>query len=497
MAGEAKNKILLVYPGKFGSIFPEIPMTLLYLSWALKKNGFEVEILDTRIRDFREIKGGDYLFVGISSLTGLMIKEGLKVAQYIRALNRDIPIVWGGVHPTLLPEQTLENPYVDIVVRGEGEITVQELAERLRNNSDLTAIKGISFKRKDGIISNPDREFMDLNQIDIELPYDLLDLPKYCLIGIPVHTSRGCPYRCGFCYNTAYNKRSWRHKSAERVLDEIKYVVKRFSCREVSFIWEDEFFIDVTRVRKICEGILQRGLKIRWVSFCRFNSFKKVDDDTLKLIERSGCQGLTFGAESGSQRILDEVIKKDITIDDVVTTIERLSKTNIPQVVSFMSGLPTETPADMKKTLNLIDKLVKISPKNLYLNGIFLYTPYPGTPLFNLVTEKYNYKPCASLEEWANFGVYRNVGITWHTKKYVDECKTISILTRFPFYLSKFALKDVKNVAGGKRLSKFPFSLGYYVLANLAILRWKHRFFKFPIELALLEKVLEKIRGFV
>lgn len=497
MLKHVKNKILLVCPGVFGSIFPEIPMSLLYLSWALKKKGYDVEIVDTRLRDYREIEDKDYLFVGISSLTGPVIKQGLKVAQHIKSLNKDIPIVWGGVHVTLLPEQSLKNPYVGIVVRGEGEITIQELAERLQNNDNLSGVKGISYKIGEKIISNPDREFIDLNEIDIELPYELFDMDKYTFVCFPVHTSRGCPYRCGFCYNMAFNKRRWRCKTAERVLNEIEYVVGKFGHNDITFVWEDEFFINVNRVRRICEGIIERGLNISWDSFCRFNSFQKVDDDTVKLIEKSGCRSLTFGAESGSQRVLDEVIKKDIRIEHIVKTTERLSRTNIRQVVSFMSGVPTETPDDMEKTLNLIDKLKMVNPKNIYINGIFLYTPYPGTPMFDLITEKYGYKAPNSLEEWANYGIFRNVGGTWHAKDYIEKCKTISILTRFPFYKRKFTLKDVKQVAGGTRIAKFPFNVVYYVLANLAIYRWKCKFFKFPFELMLLEKTLERIRGFV
>lgn len=490
------KKVLLIYPGGFGSIFPELPMSHLYLSWALKKKGYEPQIVDMRIDKIEDIDRSDYLFVGISSMTGLMINEGLLAAKYIRSLNPHTPIVWGGIHVTLLPEQSLKNEFVDIIVRGEGEQTIQELAIAIENNSNLSMIKGISYKQGDELFHNPDRDFIDMNSIDIYLPYELFKMDQYSFTAFPVHTSRGCPYRCGFCYNTSFNKRHWRHKTATRVLDEIEYVMKKFSVNNISFTWEDEFFINVNRVKEICEGIVSRQLEIKWNSFCRFNNFKKVDEDLLRLIEKSGCISLSFGGESGSQRVLDEVIKKDIKIEDIISATERLAKTNIEQVVSFMSGLPDVTEEDMVKTFNLIDTLVKINPK-IYPNGLFLYTPYPGTPLFEFVTQKYGYRSPQSLEEWANFGIYRSLDGTWHSKDYFRKYKSISILTRFPFWKNNYKFSDVKKAIGGSRFGKFPFNVVYYILARLAIYRWKKRFFRFPLEWVLVEKILEKIRGFV
>jgi anaerobic magnesium-protoporphyrin IX monomethyl ester cyclase len=491
------KKVLLVYPGILSNFFPEIPMPLIYIAWALKKAGYEPEIFDMRLDDFKKIRHADYLFIGITSMTGIMIKEAIKFVKYIKGMNSAVPIVWGGVHVSMLPEQSLMSPYVDIVVRGEGELTVQELAGALERGADLSGIKGISYKKSGAVFSNPDREFMDLDTIDIELPYELLDMSRYTLEYFPVHTSRGCPYRCGFCYNLSFNKRKWRFKSAARVLREIEYVIGRFKCRAIAFFTEDEFFIDVRRVKEICEGMVQRDLNITWASFCRFDSFKKVDDDMLKLLEKSGCTYLSFGAESGSKRILDEVICKDIKIEDTMEGTAKLAKTDITQVVSFMSGLPTETDADMALSFDLIDRLAEINPK-IYFNGIVLYTPYPGTTLYERIKKDYNYRSPSSLEEWADFRIFRDVGNNWHSKQYIKKYKGISILTRFPFWRKEMRMKDIeKSVLGGERFTKFPINIIYWTLSNIAIWRWKHRYFKFQIEWNLLEFVLEHIRGFV
>jgi radical SAM superfamily enzyme YgiQ (UPF0313 family) len=491
------KKVLLVYPGVHTNFFAEIPLSLIYVAWALKKSGYSPEIFDMRIDDYKSIKQfDDYLFVGITSMTGGMIREGVRFAEHAKALCPSIPVVWGGVHVSLTPEQSLHSSSVDIIVRGEGELTVQELAKALEENIPLDNIKGLSFKKNGVITHNLDREYMDMNTIDIELPYELLKLERYSLASFPIHTSRGCPYRCAFCYNICFNKRKWRYKSASRVLEEIDYVIKKFGSHTLTFFSEDEFFISVPRVKEICQGIIEKKYNITWESFCRFNSFQNVDEEMLTIIEKSGCKSLGFGAESGSQRVLDDIIQKDITIDMMISATEKLKKTGIVQILSFMSGLPEETDADMAKTFDLIDKLSDINP-HLYINGIVMYTPYPGTPLFDKIIKKYNYRIPETLEKWANYKIYRSIGATWLTKKYANKYRAVSILTRFPFWKKKFALSDINTVIEGKRFTRFPFNIFYWLMTNLAIKRFRSRNFSFPVEWTILEKVLESIRGYV
>ncbi|MDP2937729.1 MAG: hypothetical protein Q8N72_00565, partial [Candidatus Omnitrophota bacterium] len=210
----------------------------------------------------------------------------------------------------------------------------------------------------------------------------------------------------------------------------------------------------------------------------------------------SGCTLLSFGGESASQRILDDIIKKDIKVEDIIEATKRLSKTKIQQVVSFISCLPTETYEDLKKTFKLQDRLFTENP-NIFFNGLFLYTPYPGTPLYNIVTTQYKYNIPETLEKWSSFGIYRNVGTTWHDEKYIRLCKVLSILTRFPFWNDKFRFKDISKLPLSQKFRQFPYNLIYFVFLKLAIYRWKLKFFNFPIEWLFLEKYLERTRGFV
>lgn len=477
-----------MFPGPYGAVKPEIPLPLLYLSSILRKHGHTSEIFDMRLQDYRDYVLDDTMCVGITSMTGSMIKYGLEFAKIVRAYDPRVSIIWGGVHPSLLPEQTVRNTYVDFVVRGEGEMTLLELVQALKGNGSIKQIKGITFEEDGLIINNPNREYMNLNEIPIELPYDLIEMDKYDLSTFPIHTSRGCPHQCTFCYNLAYNRCSFRYKTAERVLDEIEYVLRNFSIHAISFTWEDNFFANKERVAKICRGMIARKFDIQWDAFCRFDYASRFDDDFFELLEDSGCRMLSFGGESGSQEILNNVIHKGTKIEQIFKVTKRMSKTRIKQIISFMTGVPGESYEHLQKTLDLIDRLAQINPKAEF-NGLFFFTPYPGTDLMKLVEEKYGFQPPKSLEEWQDYRIYRDVGCVWLEKKRAKMLKYLSIMTRFPFYT------DTPNVP--ERFNSFGYKQAYLFFSRLARFRWKHRFFKFPIEWWLLEKILERFRGYV
>lgn len=482
-----QKDVLLVYPGKKGS-YPVIPLGLLYLSWALIKKGYNPQILDMRIQDYADFKIDNFICVGISTMSGFPIKYALEFAKFVKSKNPNIPIIWGGVHPTLLPEQTVSNEYVDVVVRGEGELTFVELVDRYNKNQSIKDVKGITYRYNGDIINNPDREYIDLNTIDVELPYHLLDLDKYPMFkdekNLQIHTSRGCPFRCRFCYNLKFNKRSYRYKTSEKVLDEIEYIINKFDITNLTFI-EDNFFTNIKRVEEICNGLLKRNLKIKWRAMCRFDTFAKFVQSFCKLLENSGCDMISFGGESGSNRMLN-FIQKDITISTILKATENISKTNIKQVTSFMSGLPTETTDDINQTINLIDKIIEINPKG-EVNAIFMYTPYPGTPLFDIVVERCGFVPPRTLTDWSMYKIYMNAGANWYNFEHENLLRTLSILTRFPFYTDKYEIPKPYN----------KYKIIYKLYSYSARKRWKNRFFKYPVEWRLLEKLMLWHRDYV
>lgn len=482
---DSAREVLLVFPGKHNSPNPQIPLPLLHLASFLIMGGFSVKILDMRLESLRDFDIGKPLFVGISTIHGSQIHYGLEFARKVRTSDSSIPLVWGGVHPTLLPEQTVASEFVDVVVRGEGEQTILELADKFLTGEPLDEIKGITFKSAGTIRSTPDRELMDLDKIPIELPFDLLHLDKYPTFKsgrFHIQTSRGCPHKCGFCYNTIYNKRTWRGKKARRVVDEIEYVLRKFPHIRIIDPIDDNFFVDQTRVVAICQEILNRKIKVSWRANCRFDYMSEYNQSFLELLSKSGCSEIDFGGETGSERLLS-LIDKDITTTQMISSVEKLRRwaPSIEPFVTWMCGLPTETEFDLKKTCDLMDRMTEVNPKTQHY-GVFLYTPFPSPILDSLGPE---FKPPQSFEEWGKAEVF-HFRPPWHSKRYVDKLQDVSTVSIYAFY--------PRTRVGERRLS---YRLGYGLLNKIAKYRWRHRYFRYPAELRLATAALRKRREYL
>ncbi len=482
--GEGRE-ILLVFPGRYKAPNPQVPLCLLHIASPLMSEGYKVRIIDMRIENYREFKIGNPVFVGISSMSGPQIRYGLEFARKVRAEKPSCPIVWGGVHPSLLPEQTAASQYVDVVVRGEGEMTIVELACKLGAGQPLNAVAGVTYKSEGRIKSNPDGPLIDMDTIPVELPYEFLRLDKYPALKtgrFHMQTSRGCPHRCGYCYNILFNKRKWRGKSAARVLDEIEYVLEKFPNVKIIDPIDDNFFVDKKRVEDVCRGIIKRKINVTWRANCRFDYFAHYDKDFVSLLEKSGCVELDFGGETASNRLLS-LIGKDITSDQIIKAAENLRNwaPSIELYVSWMSGLPTETDEDLKKTCDLMDKMTQTNPKTQHY-GFFVYTPFPSPLLEALGPE---FKPPQSLEEWGNIEMF-HFKAPWHSKKYIERLQAMSAVTSFAFY-PKGKIKEYSIL----------FQLGYGMLNRMAKFRWKHRYFEFPVELKTVNAIARKSRGYL
>lgn len=480
-----KKDVLLVFPGKYRAPDPQMPLALLYLASALGQEGFSVRILDMRIDDYHYFKLGNPIFVGVSCMSGIQIKYALEFARYMRKQNSEVPLVWGGVHPTLLPKQTIQSDMVDVVVRGEGDLTVKDLANALAQGQPLDEIAGITFKVNDTIKSNPEGKLVNLDEIPLALPYNLLQIgqyPSFRAGRFHIQTSRGCPHRCGFCYNTNFNHNRWRAKSANRVLDEIQYIKTKYPhIRSIDPI-DDNVFVDEYRVQQICQGLIERKLGVQWRANCRFDYLANYSQAFLELLAKSGCVELDFGGESGSERI-QQRIGKDVTVEEMVQAVTNLHhfSPSIEPYISWMSGLPGETDEDLEQTFDLMDKMQEINPKTQHY-GIFVYTPFPS-PVMESLPE--GFLAPQTLEEWSNVNVF-HFDPPWHTKAQIRKLHTISAVTRIAFY--------PKARIGERRLG---FRLTYNLVNRVAKYRWKHRNFSFPLELRLTDTVARYYKGFL
>ncbi|MBW1742057.1 MAG: B12-binding domain-containing radical SAM protein [Deltaproteobacteria bacterium] len=460
-----------------------LPVGILAVATPVDEAGYKVKIIDQQIKPqwkrllLAELKKKP-LCVGITCMTGPQIWFALEVSRIVKQ-NGNIPVVWGGMHPSLLPNQTIENENVDIVVQGEGEETFLELVQALGKGGSLDAVKGIWYKENGQIKSNPPRPFIDLNA-QPNLAYHLLDIDEYIerkfgTILLRTFTSRGCSYNCSFCYNTNFNRRKWRALTAEETVKRLKKIKETYNVK--GFIFNDDnFFGDINRSKEILEGIIREKVDIiLWKLDIRPDTLFSLDDDFLRLLKRSGCRKLTIGLESGSERMLN-FLKKKVTIAQILSNNKRLHTFGITPKYSFMVGCPTETREELEQTVALIWRLLKDNPE--LLKSVHIYTPLPGTELFDVAVEHGLQVP-KRLEDWIPFS-YREVNLPWVSE---DRRKLIEMLHCCTILLEK-------NFFFNPTVSIHPFLrlLGrlYYPLARWRV---KKLSYKFPVDIRLMELI--------
>ena len=490
--------VLLVYAGPRTSL-PKIPMSVVVLASYLREHGFAARILDTRVESYEDLDLQDVFCVGISSMSGLQLKHSLEVARAIRHADPSLPLIWGGVHPSFFPEQTARSKYVDVVVRGEGEESLLEVVRAIESGGSLEracpelveGIKGITYSMDGRTVSNSDREFMDLDRLPLPA-YDLLALDKYADLvdTFSYESSRGCPFRCKFCYNQNFHKRRWRAKSTEKVLNELETIISRYHPGKILFV-EDLFPVSRRRTLEIGRGMIERKLGVRWTSYYRADQLSRYSDDDVALLSQSGCDELSIGVESGSPRTL-KIIGKDITPEQVIVSVRKCLKYDIMPVMSFIIGFPLETPEDMYQTLDFYDQLMALGDK-VEINGLFVYSPYPGTPMYELAVE-HGYQPFDSLEGWSEWNFDDLANTPWCEGKYREQLDAISTIARFRYFRHRLGLYPSQLRRGrlASGLNRFLYTLAGPVFGWLADFRWKHRFFSFPWEWKLWRKVVEQ-----
>jgi len=414
------------------------PLGLLALGGALLERGLTVAIIDPQATpDWRSALAGaldeSTICAGVTVMTGYPIAGALEFARAAKRI-RPIPVVFGGMHPTLLGEQTVRHELVDVAFVGEGEKRFPRLVEALRDDQRLDVIPGVLFAQGGEVRGTPDGgEFLDLDALAFPA-YDLIDVEYYaahkrrfmhrrkrCL---DLNTDRGCPHRCGFCYNVHVNRRRWRALSAEGVLDAVERLVRTYRLDAVNFV-ADNFFVSADRVRRICRGIIDRKLDIAWHADIRIDTFARMDDDLVELMHRSGCTTLTFGVESGSQRILD-LINKDISVEEVRCAHERAVGLGFLLNYHFMIGLPGENRNDVRQSLKLIRFLLRC--RNTVIFGPTMYLPYPGTALYDRCLQQ-GMDPPGRLEDWAEWDWDAPSRLRWLSRRwrgYLADVRTVA-----------------------------------------------------------------------
>jgi anaerobic magnesium-protoporphyrin IX monomethyl ester cyclase len=405
------RKIVLFYPPYEGDPLGA-PLCLLALAAKLREKNFEPVIVDAAIepaykKAVCEALDGA-LCLGISVLTGPMIRGAVEVAKAAKALYPKLPVVFGGWHPTLLPDETLAEPYVDIVVRGQGEITLCELADAFATKASLQGIPGISWKTGVMRTHNPDRPVEPLENLPMAA-FDTVDFDAYQRVGrirkLAYATSIGCPYACNYCTDTVVYKRRFNALSAERVVRELTDLVTRYRIEEVALL-DSNFPVDLKRAMAIAKGIYDSGVKFHWTFQASTDFICRMSEDDIRLLGASGVSYMGFGTESTSDAVLKLMNKRHQHVDEMYETARRAAIGGIRVTFNLIFGYPGETEADRQITFRTMSDIARKYPNVHFSPNIF--TPYPGIPIWPQLRELGVNEP-KTLRAWGDLALGVNM----------------------------------------------------------------------------------------
>jgi len=404
-------KVVLFHPAYDGPTFTA-PLSLLSLASPLLASGFDVKVIDAAVVPdpeeviARELQGA--VCFGVSILTGPMIRGGIKAAQLVRRLRPKLPIVFGGWHPSLVPQGTLETACIDAIVRGQGELTLLELAQRLVEGKPLNGLRGASFKLEGKAVHNPERPVENINNLP-RPAFHLIDFDAYeKLTGVRklgYATSVGCPYACNYCTDQVYYKRRFNAYTAERVVGDIAELAARYRLDEVALL-DSNFPVDIKRAVAIARGLLQAKSRVRWTFQASTDLLCRLSDEEVRLLGESGVSHMGFGTESASPEILTLMNKKHQRIEDMYETARKTELAGIRVTFNLIFGYPGETEAARQETFRVMSDIARKYSNVTFSPNIF--TPYPGIPIWPQLKQMGVHEP-QSLEEWADLSLGRNV----------------------------------------------------------------------------------------
>ena len=384
-----KDRIMRRYMCSFNAPnFLFCPQELIYVGTLLKKVSNQVKLIDAiaenlsfnqTIKALKNISP-DYI---ISIIGFECFEDDIKVINKIKKQLPNTKIIIFGHYPTLFPKEIFENSKVDIIIRGEPDLTIYELLQKIKNNKDFSSLEGIAY-RKDGkkVINPISKRILNLNKLPIP-DRSLLKNKLYYepFLGKPyttIQTTRGCPYSCNYCVKT-FGKLTY-FRNPENILMEIKDAYVNYGIRNFRFI-DDTFTTDKKRVQDLCKLIIQERIKIKWTCLSRIDT---LDRKTATLMKKAGCKRIYLGIESGSQKIIN-YYNKNLKKEIILPIIKMIHKAGIETIGWFMVGSPDETDRDLEESVKLAKK------SDLDFVVVSQLIVYPGTPLFEKLKDKINF----------------------------------------------------------------------------------------------------------
>lgn len=455
-------KVFLIAPptvrirGNISGVYPLPPLGLAYIAAVLEQNGFEVDILDMPalkigIEDLPNyLRNNDYSLCGLSCNL-FNLKSGIKIARLIKEINPKAKIVVGGRCNSFSPEIIFKyGPDFDIIVRGEGEETVVNLCKMLRDGKEnFYTLPGIAFRDNGKINTNSQPPYINLDK----LPFPARNLlpNKYYRMHPPfgiyppitiMETSRGCVYNCKFCNLP----QPIRERAVSNIMEEIKELIIKLRIREIHFV-DPNFTYNQNRIMQLCNRLLEEKISVKWTCKTRVDLVSK---SLLESMSKAGCYMISYGVESGSQEILND-LNKDITIDQTVEAFNLTKNAKIRTIAYVLLGSPNENENTVRDTVELAKK---INP-DFVLYGELL--PDPSSSLVKQALRENN----LSYEDIADFyiagkDIFKEKSVTGIAKSDIDRWMSYankSFYIRISYIFQRLRklknLKDLFNLIAG------------------------------------------------
>lgn len=416
--------------------FYGFPSGVAYITGALQQAGHTCEIMDLHLHVWTHPSLQARLKTLIPKVDAVLIGGMITtfphmqwISEEMKKIRPDVPIVVGGSSATSSPEIILKHSKVDYCILGEGEVTVVEFVKWLENGGDISKVRGIAYRDGDKVVLTEPRPRIDDLDASPWPAYGTWLADEYIhrtgvLHNMVMHTSRGCPNSCRYCYRIFGHK--VRYRSADSIIEEIRYLNKDFGVRCITFE-DDDFFRNRKRLIEFCEKLIRTRMKLIWKCCARVDS---IDDETLKVAKRSGILGIQFGFESGSDEVLQSMGKR-ATAADNERAVKLVKKYFIGVETNFIFGWPNET---VKTIFETRDFCVR---NNMGIRGFWL-TPYPGTWIYRKLLEegviKDELEHILHISKVGCFGKYPNNYTKLSDLEFVDAVMTAKGEANFHFY---------------------------------------------------------------
>ncbi|MBU4285000.1 B12-binding domain-containing radical SAM protein [Patescibacteria group bacterium] len=384
-------KILLIKPKSFFSAKGAgPPLSLMYIASFLKQGGHQVILRDFMVfkGDMKEeleklIKEENIKIAGVTCNSHERF-ESFDVIKLLKKIDSNIITILGGPHPTICPQETIKNlPELDILVTNDGENAMRVIIDCLNSKKDFENIGGIIYRTRQGAIKENHVGRIVVNLDEYPFPdFNLINMDDYQLtvpikgkpMSVPIISSRGCPFNCGFCAAKETNYGRIRFRSIDNIIEELKILLPKFPGYHI-FIYDDHFLVNKDRILEFCQKVKKENLKFKWACYGRVDS---IDEEIVTAIKEVGCVMISFGIESGSKKMLKKM-NKLILPNQIIKAVKIVKKHGISARGSFIFNYPDENIFDVIKTFWLIFRL-KLTPEEFAIGPYTVL--YPGTQLF-------------------------------------------------------------------------------------------------------------------